>query len=384
MGSSGRLNLKRLGSLKIFVVLEDGVDQAGEMVRAGSLVIFRGNARPSVYETIYDALRSRTEIIARYGLHTADGVQGEMKELADVRQRLRRTWEKLETAVGPSEPVEGSHAEASLAGVAQALKRKSNRFKSEARRKAVAGAVGSPKNQLVNRQATRTRVEAIDARLAERQNEVCSILPWMKAMETALRLEVDRSFRIVEKLAKDVGTMLSGHRFFKTGRTTPAQQRGIAARLKLVKRDVSTLLSGPFLGFGRKAMRCLDQAVSQVEAGNADRAQELLERVIVGSDRILLQRVVEDLISQVSLADIAGLKAESLRRLRQRTDFLLKLSSDAELTESYFDVAVQLRLDSDKLDACRHMLDGGLPDQARALMGEFKQSLKQISRRLAH
>jgi hypothetical protein len=377
MGSSSSFRLKRLGSLKIFVVLEDGTDQAGKEVKAGSVVIFRRNAkRPSVYETIYDAWRSRMEIVGRYG---PDGRKtGEIAELAETRQRIQAAGlDLLDEDAGAA----GGRLTRRIGRVAKDLKYKSNPFKSEARLKARSGPVRTSRNRRINRLATQSRVEAIDSRLAERQEEVYAILPWMKAMEMALCLEIDRSLGVVERLAKDIGAMISGHRFFTVGQTTPQQLRGIAARLKLIRRDAATLLAEPFLGFGRSVICVLDQAVSQVEAGNADKVQEYLGRIIVGSDRILLQRVVEDLISHVAMADITGCSADFWRRLRQRTDFLLKLCSDADMAGSYIDVAAQLRSDSDQLLRC--MLAAGHPGQYQAHLDEYKQSLKQISRRLA-
>jgi len=380
MGSSSRFRLKRLGSLKIFVVLEDDTDQAGETVWAGSIVIYRRNAtRPSIYETIYDAWRSRLEIIDRYG---PDGRKtGEIAELDETRQRIRTAGLDLLDEDGGAA---GGRLTRRIGRVARDLKRKSNTFKSEARLKAQAGPVRTSKNRRVNRMATQARVKAIDSRLAERQEEVYAILPWMQAMETALHLEIDRCLGVIGRLAKDVSVIVSGHEFFRTGRTTPNQLKGLAARLRLAQNDLAALEVAPFREAGRYLQAHLAKAIEQVLRGDARLAAHWLGHVSTKCAAAKLQRAVEDIVVTVSLMAVTGgLTATTLSDLTRHVDLLLEKVSFPQRTGAITDIAPHLRSARVVIQDCRGFWSGRQTDQAETKLEEFRQALKDVSRRLS-
>jgi hypothetical protein len=380
MGSSGRFRLKRLGSLKIFVALEDGSDQTGEKAAAGSIVIFRRNAkRPSVYETIYDAWRSRLEIIDRYG---SDGREaGEITELIETRERLQTAGLDLHDEDGGAA---GGRLTRRIGRVAKDLRHKSNPLKSEARCKAQAGPVRTSKNRRVNRMATQARVTAIDSRLAERQEEIYSILPWMQAMETALRLEIDRCLGIIGRLARDVGTIRCGHEFFRTGRTTPNQLKGLGARLRLAQNSLGTLEAAPFREAGRYLQVHLAKAIEQVLRGDARLAAYWLGHVSTKCAAAKLQRAVEDIVVTASLMAVTGgLTATALSDLTLHVDLLLEKVSFPQRTGAVTDIAPHLRSARVVIQDCRGLWSGRQTEQAAARLEEFRQALKDVSRRLS-
>jgi len=378
MGQTGRLKLKRLGSLKIYFVLEDRVDEKGDGVKSGSIVIFRRNAsRPSVYETIYDAWRSRLEIVARYG---PDGrPSGEIAELAESRERLRAADFDLREDDGGAA---GGRLTRRIGRVALDLKRKSNPLKSEARRKAQAGPVRTSRNRKVNRMATRSRVAAIDDRLARREEEVYSILPWMRAMEMALHLEADRSLGIIERLSRDAA-MVFGHEFFRTGRTTANQLKGIAARLRMMGGGLRSFEAAPFRKAGRYLEQCLDKAIGRVERGSQRWAYYWLDQILTVCDRLRLQRSVEELIASVTLAPAGGLNAGKLARLARLSESLVDRCSDQPQARSFYDVALDLQAARQGLDGCRLLWRGKQAAEAAGRLSEVKETLKKVSRRLS-
>ncbi len=377
MGQQHGWRLKRLGSLKIFIVLGGRAADGGEPAEAGSVVIYRRNAkRPNVYETVYDAWRSRLEIAGRYG---ADGRgTGELNELAETRERIQTAGLGLLDEDGGAA---GGRVTRRIGRVARDLKRKSNPLKSEARLKAKAGPVRTAKNRKINRAATQARVTAIDSRLAEREEEVYSILPWIRAMETGLRLEIDRCLGVAGRLSRDVVAVL-GHEFFRTGRTTPNQLKGIAARLRLLKNGPGSFEVTPFREAGRRLNTGLDQAIGCVESGDPRPAGGRLDQVLAVCDRLLLQRSVEELIAALSLLP-AGPGAAALARLARLSGNLLDRCSDQPQARSFYDVALDLQAVRRGLDDHRRLCGGKQAVEAAAKLAEVKEILKTVSRRLS-
>jgi len=380
MNSSNRLKLKQLGSLRIFIVTQDGADRSGRKVGAGSVIIFRkGRAIPEVFENVYDALRSRTEIICRYGFGEGGAPAGELRQLAETRERLQRTWSRLAAGEGAA----GGSAAKNIGRVARDLKHKSDPDKSEARTKAKAGPVRTARNGRLNQMATQARVASMDGLLASREETVSRILPWIKAQESALRLEVDRCFRIVERLTREVGFMLSGHEFFARGRTTPNQLKGIAARLRLLKQETDTLIAEPFRSFRDLADGCLDQAVPAVEGDDVRLAERHLDKLLTATDRVLLRRGIEALITSISEAIVAGSGQVSLARIRRQAAELAELCGDLEMGRSYASIAPAFRHGCELLRACGRSGNGGPAETILEQLEVAKQSFKDISRRLS-
>ncbi len=314
--------LKRLGSVKVYVVTDPFIDRSGNDIRAGQVVIFRRNAgRPNVYDGVYDALRSRLEIKIRYGLKDS---RGELGELETALRRLKHVRLCLESHDCLS-TADDRRIEGGLTEVAELLKRKSNPFKAEARVKAKAGAVRTP-TEKVNAPATQARVTAIDRRLRERQREVASILPWITAMETALFLELNRSLGVIVRIGREAGAM-ARHAFFRTGRTSPTQLRVMSARIGLLQEELSTLEVAPFDGYRRVLAGALDRARRGLDGNNPLVALCGLGESLTVVDRAELRRGLESLISIASAALITGLPvraadnlARRLRTLRSRFD----------------------------------------------------------------
>jgi len=378
MTSSNRLKLKQLGSLRIFIVTEDGTDRAGRPVKAGSVVILRRDrAIPDIYENIYDALRSRTEIICAYGFEEGRSPAGELRQLADTRERLQRAWTRLEAGEGAA----GGSAAKNIRRVARDLRCKHDPAKSEARRRAQAGPVRTPVNRRLNQAATQARVAALDGLLAERESTVVRIVPWIKAQEAALRLEVDRSFDLAGRLVRDIDAMTSGHEFFVRGRTTPNQLKGIAARLRILRQRLDPLEAEPFRSFRRLAGAAFDRAAAAAAAGDAVRVERSLDEVIVLTDRVLLQRAVEALAMSAARLAVTGPARQGLARLERQAAEVAELCADAELSSSYRPQADEVRA------VCARLRSGRLPaaDDRAAVVAELtavKEALKAISRRL--
>lgn len=297
-------HLKRLGGVKVYVVTEDAPADTG--LPAGSVVIPRGNAsKPFVYQTIYDALRSRIEILVRYGAHEREGAGAELAALDDMRRLLIDTHvclagDDAAAAAGALEKLEAS------------LRRKTNRFKKEAHEKASKGVVRTVKAG-VNRGATRARATAIDDRLVARQEEVRSIAPWIGAMETALMLELRRSLRIVADLDRASQALLH-HPLFRNGATSLQQKEAIAARLFLVRRDVDTLLAAPFLSLRRAVDEPTLEAIGAVRAGDGLALKDRLVSLAGAAGRAIARHRIEGVVAFVALAIIGARDIDAVPR----------------------------------------------------------------------
>ncbi len=355
--------LKRLGSVKVYVVTDPFTDRSGQSIAAGQVVIFRRNAgRPNVYAGVYDALRSRLEIKIRYGLKER---RGELNELETALERLRHvrlclaSHDVLSTA-------DDRRIEGGLGEVAELLKRKSNPFKAEARIKAKAGAVRTP-TEKVNAPATQARVTAIDRRLRERQREVASILPWITAMETALFLEIERSLGVIGRVGREAGAMMC-HRFCRTGRAAPQQLRLMAARLGLLQEELATLEAAPFDACRVALAGAVGRAKRGLETGNALVTVIGLGEALAAVDRAVLRHGLESLISFSAAALISGLPTRAAEALLRR---LATVRSRFGRNRQ----AKALKLVEADLAGCAQALGRG--DLAAA-----KEALKQASARL--
>ena len=234
-----------LGRLKVAVVRE-----ASEGFPLGAIVIpRRGAARPNVYATLYEALRSRMTIMRRYGARSSRG-GSELESLATLRDSLGDVHVAL--AVGDVAGAPGAFEAA-----ATELKGSRNAFKKDAKARAQAGVVRHT-TSTVNRSATRARVSAIDRRLSAREDEVRSIAPWIGAMETALLLELRRSEGVVHDIDRTVNAIRK-HELVRKGSTSDKQRAAIAARLRLLADPAVTLIAAPFvqvrLGLSEPLMR---------------------------------------------------------------------------------------------------------------------------------
>jgi len=316
------LKLKRLGSLKVFVAIEGHEDG----IAAGSVLIARRNARaPNVYMNLYDALRSRLEIILRYGLRRESG--GEMADLDEARARVGEARALLEGRA-PGKRLQGQ-AVRSLADVVFYLERKVNPAKASAREKAQAGLVRSPSGR-VNMGATHARLTAIDERLSLRQEEVSSILPYMVAMETALFLELKRSLEIVQRVSREIGCLLKAHNLFRTGESPLSQRTIIAGRLRQLRGHVETLIAEPFLGFRLEIRDKLVAAAEAAHMGNALLASAELRSVRLSAERQFLRRSAEALLAGVTDAAITGAPPSVITELNLAVSHLVNALRSAK------------------------------------------------------
>lgn len=283
--------LIRLGRLNVFVATAaSGSDE-------GSVVIpRRGSAKPCVYATLYEALRSRMEIMRRYG--AARPTEGsELGGLAALRGGLRETHVALASG-------DDGGADATLASTAGALARKRNPFKKEARAKAEAGVVRRSATA-VNRGATRARLSAIDRRLASREDEVRSIAPWIGAMEMALLLEVRRCEDVVRDLDRAAAAM-ARHELALKGDTSPRQRKAIAARLRLLAEPLSTLAARPFLGTRHALAAPVLRAVVAADNGTGDEFAEAVRDLLVVTGASVARSSVEGVLVVMTAAPPPG------------------------------------------------------------------------------
>ncbi|HTM68395.1 MAG TPA: hypothetical protein VL426_03790 [Candidatus Binatia bacterium] len=293
--------LVRLGSQKVFIATCAACEgRAG----AGAVVIPRRDARPNVYATVYEALRSRMEIMRRYGVR-GRGVS-ELERLASVRDDLRETHVSLLAG-------ETGRADGSFASAAEELKRKRNVHKAEARKKAEAGVVRHP-TSTVNRGATRARLTAIDRRLALREDEVRSIAPWIGAMETALLLEVRRCESIVRDLDR-AATAMRSHELVRKGETSERQRRAIAARLRVLAEPLATLAVEPFLSVRNALCAPVLRAVVSAENGTGDEFAAAVGDIV----RLTGASVARSAIESTLVLMAAGLPPGQLAKAAERS-----------------------------------------------------------------
>src|SRR5688572_19871910 len=258
--------LIRLGSMKVFIATGEACE--GRPAAGAVVIPRRGAVKPTVYATVYEALRSRMEIMRRYGARDSDG--SELERLAAVRGDLRETHVSLLSG-------DADGAGRSFATAADELKRKRNVHKVEARKKAEAGVVRHP-TSTVNRGATRARLSAIDRRLSLREDEVRSIAPWIGAMETALLLEVRRCEGIIRDLDRTAAAMRS-HELVRKGTTSDRQRKAIAGRLRLMTEPLATLAVEPFLSVRNALGAPVLRAVVSAETGTGDEFGEAMRDI---------------------------------------------------------------------------------------------------------
>ncbi len=363
-----RLHLKQLGSLKVFVTIGD---REGGLA-AGSVLIARRNARaPSVYANLYDALRSRMEIILRYGLRRESG--GELADLAEARERVGEARALLE-GKEPGKRRQGQ-AVRSLADVVFYLEHKVNPAKASAREMARAGLVRSRRGRLKVKD-THERLADIDERLGAREEEVNSILPYMAAMETALFLEAKRSLEVVQRVSREVVCLLKAHAFFRRGDATLNQRSIIAGRLRQLRTQVVTLIAEPFLGFRLEVADKLEYAAEAVATGNALLASAELRSVRLSAERQQLRRSVEAALAAVTEAAITGAPPSVVQELTGSLRRLIAaLESSALKHHDRYDRGESESRPAADLRACgRHV--------QRREIDEAKEILKDICGRL--
>jgi hypothetical protein len=293
------MRLTRLGSLKLFIVL----DKSGDVPRGAVLIPRRNVSSPSVYPTIYDALRSRTIMLRRYGQRPADG-NSELGDLENLREELG------EVQVGLAEGAGARKTSKAFKGLTEKFGRVRDPFKVQAREKAAAGTV--KKDGRINRGATRARATAVDVRLAKREQRIRDIAPWIGAMEQALSAEVDRCLYALDAADRVISVMLHGHAFFLGGKTSRNQLKGIEARLMILFDELSSFRTAPFCAFGDEITVRLSEAMGDVEEAMSAAACAKLttvRRVIV---RARVQKEIEDAIVALSLAAVAGSDAAGL------------------------------------------------------------------------
>lgn len=365
--------LRRLDGVNVFVVLEDTVE-GGRIIPAGSVVIGRGGrGRRDIYVSIYDAGRSRREVADSYA------VSPERGEDADLR-RSRRDLKGLRGQLDASADAAG--AAQGLTQAATWLKRKRNRHKVEAREKAKAGPVLTPKNQVLNRAATAARVTAIDRRLARRQREIVFLQRHNTAMEQALVVEFKRSLNVIRRAAREIGGVIK-HAFFRTGKTTSTQQRGLAARLQLVTDQLETLVTAPFNGFAREMRERVSHAAKAVAQGHAAETKARLDEALIVVDRVLLQAGIESAVTIAATALKRPLAAAALEGLRRRLAEAINFCQASTIRRSFRRAIAGLTACGQLLDACRLELEAGRTDVAVAQLEAFKNALKELSRRLS-
>lgn len=275
--------LTRLGSLKVFIAAEAPDDGS---VPAGAVVIPRRDAaKPNVYANAYEALRSRMEIMRRYGLRR--GGPSELAELAGLRKDLGETHVALLSG-------DASGADETFVSAAASLKRKHNPLKSQARDKAKAGVVRHA-TETVNPGATRARLAAIDRRIAAREDEVRSIAPWIGAMETALLLEIGRSEEILADLDRTVQAM-SRHELVRKGATSDRQRKALAARLRLAEERLATLKAAPFRCARVKLAAPMLRAIVASDHGTVDEFVQALAAVGAITAAVVARAAVEGVL----------------------------------------------------------------------------------------
>ncbi|MEY4744122.1 MAG: hypothetical protein RL272_67 [Candidatus Parcubacteria bacterium] len=283
MESSG---LTRLGSLKVFIAAD--VREGGPVPPGAVVIPRRDAAKPNVYATAYEALRSRMEIMRRYGLRRGGTSEsGEFAELAGLRGDLRETHVALLAG-------DAFGADDAFALAAASLKRKHNTHKSQARDKAKAGVVRH-ETSTVNRGATRARLAAIDRRIAAREDEVRSIAPWIGAMETALLLEIGRSEEVIADLDRTVQAM-SRHELVRKGSTSERQRKALAARLRLAEERLATLMAAPFRCARVALAAPMLRATVAAEHGSADGFSEALAAVGAVTAAVAARAAVEHVL----------------------------------------------------------------------------------------
>jgi len=292
------------GHLKVYVITRAFTDQTRQARGVGQVVIFRKNAsRPNVYETVYDALRSRLEIKARYGTPRNNGTaRGELGDLTYARRELAYSLARL--ARHYRDPDFGLALDGSLGMLAGLLKSDSNVSKSEARVKAKAGVVKSRTGK-VNPGANEARLRAIDSRLASRQDEVACILPWISAMETALLLELERNVEVVEHLLAEAESL-------------SAQSSDLAERIGALITAVNDLSVNPFLVWRLRLAKTLRPAVASAKAGRVKDALIHLGAVRSLCRLILLQKELESLCAWIAVSLIIGGDANATDGFRRR------------------------------------------------------------------
>ena len=276
------------GHLKVYAITRAFTDQTRSARQAGQVVIFRKNAgRPNVYETVYDALRSRLEIKARYGTpRNTVTPRGELGDLTYARRELAYSLARLSRHY--HDPGFGLALEGSLGMLAGLLKSDSNVSKAEARVKAKAGVVKSRTGK-INPGANEARLRAIDSRLASRQDEVACILPWISAMETALLLELERNIEVVEHVLGEAGSLSD-------------RSPDLGERIGELSAAVEDLAVEPFLSWRVRFVKTLRSASASAKAGRVKDALIHLGAVRSLCRLVLLQKELESLRAWVAVS----------------------------------------------------------------------------------
>lgn len=354
MNGNGNGAFVPLGRLKVAVVRE-----ASEGFALGAIVIpRRGAARPNVYATLYEALRSRMTIMRRYGAR--NGRRGAAPAELDALASLRDTLGDAHVALAVGD-VDG--APEALDGAAAALKGSRNAFKKDAKARAQAGVVRHS-TSTVNRSATRARLSAIDRRLSAREDEVRSIAPWIGAMETALLLELRRSEGVVHDIDRTVNA-IRRHELVRKGSTSDKQRAAIAARLRLLADPAATLFAAPFvqvrLGLAEPLMRASVAAGSGSASELAcalgacalitgkSRARAVIESVLtlIAADApsgTLLRATERAGKSAIKLAFDGGMSGEPLSKvsLHLRTAYRCVRAEKPDVAKNAFKEAISL------------------------------------------
>lgn len=358
---SDQPKLHRLGSLKVYVVLDDSSGLA-----SGGILIARRNAQtPNLYADLFEAHRSRLEILFRYGIRQNGELRGgELDSLATAREHVRAARETLGNP-GVRDSAAERQATGSFGDISFWLKRGLNPAKVSARDKAKAGVVRTEKGTL-NRGATRARLTAVDDRLALREDEVRNIVPWMAAMETALRLELQRSLKIVDDTERRVAAILNAHPMFRERRFPVSQRQAVAVVLGELVDSVGTLVAAPFRAFGSDSVCQLQGAAKAALLGDPLGAQVRLQSVRDGSRRLQVRKQIEAFLLDVTVASICGATPSVRQALADRVKKL----------------ADRLRA-PDRLGACDGSVPtrllAAVPDLTEARFDEAKERLKLLA-----
>ena len=270
---------------------------------------------------LFEAHRSRLEIMFRYGIRQNGKMRGgELDALATARDHVRAARETLGNP-GVRDSAAERRAAGSFTDISFWLKRGLNPAKVSAREKSRLGVVRTSGGRL-NRGATRARLTAVDERLSLREDEVRSIVPWMAAMESALRLELQRSIRLAAETERRAAAILNSHPAFSGGRFTANQRQALAAVLEEAARSASTLLAAPFRTFGSEAARDLREASRSAGLGDPLGLQVRLKTVRDAARRLQIRKEIEALLLDVAVADICGAPPSVRQALAGRTSQL--------------------------------------------------------------
>lgn len=337
--------LVRLGKLNVYIAAAESGDPGAVLIPK------RGAAKPVAYASLYEALRSRMEIMRRYGaLRRTEG--SELDGLSALRGGLRETHVALASG-------DDGGADGTFAATAGALGRKRNVFKKEARVKAEAGVVRHPPGG-VNRGATRARLSAIDRRLSLREDEVRSIAPWIGAMETALLIEIRRCEGIVRDLDRCAGAM-SGHELVRKGDTSPRQRKAIAARLSLTAEPLATLVGKPFIGVREALAAPVLRAVVSADNGTGEEFAEAVRELLAVTGSSIARSAIEGIL----ILMVAGPTPGQLVRSAEKgcRDALRAYRGSGADTKAADTLAARLRL------ACQALREGS-PEAAKPYLKE--------------